>query len=133
MRIAAKDSGDCPGICLDHGRVFLYHGREHGRTPGGLAIASCFVAAILFSSFYSRLRRSTELRFQGFEFADGESKLMWDALKHLEFPVLVPHRPGGDHSNLAEKDANIRQRHRSVPKHQLSLSKPRSAIRASSR
>ncbi len=81
--------------------------------PDGIKIASCFIAAILFSSFYSRLMRSTELRFQGFAFADDQSRFMWDALKHLEFPVMVPHRPGN--RDLAEKDAIIRQRHRLGP------------------
>jgi hypothetical protein len=81
--------------------------------PDGIKIASCFIVAILFSSFYSRLMRSTELRFQGFAFADDQSRFMWDALKHLEFPVMVPHRPGN--RDLAEKDAIIRQRHRLGP------------------
>ena len=81
--------------------------------PDGIKIASCFIIAILVSSFYSRLMRSTELRFQGFAFADDQSRFMWDALKHLEFPVMVPHRPGN--RDLAEKDAIIRQRHRLGP------------------
>jgi len=81
--------------------------------PDGIKIASCFIVAILVSSFYSRLMRSTELRFQGFAFADDQSRFMWDALKHLEFPVMVPHRPGN--RDLAEKDAIIRQRHRLGP------------------
>ena len=58
------------------------------------------------SSFVSRLQRSTELRFKGFEFADAESRFLWDSLKHLEFPVLVPHRPG--RRGLDEKEASIR-------------------------
>jgi hypothetical protein len=61
-------------------------------------------------SFYSRLRRSTELRFQGFEFANIESRFLWDSLKHLEFPVLVPHRPGT--RELEKKEQVIRKRHR---------------------
>jgi hypothetical protein len=46
------------------------------------------------ASFFSRARRSTEQRFDRFHFVDAHSKLVWDALKHLEFPVLVPHGLG---------------------------------------
>ncbi|MGE0606219.1 MAG: amino acid transporter [Pirellulales bacterium] len=81
--------------------------------PDGLKIASCFIAAIVASSFGSRLQRSKELRFMGFEFADHQSHFLWDSLKHLEFPVLVPHRPGA--RDLREKDEHIRARHRLAP------------------
>jgi amino acid transporter len=81
--------------------------------PDGIKIASCFIAAMLISSFGSRLKRSTELRFRGFEFADDTSRFLWDSLKHLEFPVLVPHRPGN--RDLAEKEHTIRQMHRLGP------------------
>ena len=78
--------------------------------PDGIKIASWFVIAIVVSSFSSRIQRSTELRFRAFEFADLESKFLWDSLKHLEFPVLVPHRPG--RRGLEAKEAHIRRRHR---------------------
>ena len=42
-----------------------------------------------------RTIRSTELRFMGFRFVDEQSRFLWESMKHLEFPVLVPHRPGG--------------------------------------
>jgi hypothetical protein len=35
---------------------------------------------------------------------------LWDALRHLEFPVLVPHRPG--HHTIEEKDERMRRVHR---------------------
>jgi hypothetical protein len=78
--------------------------------PDGIKIASWFIIAIVVASFTSRIKRSTELRFRGFEFADHQSKFMWESLKHLEFPVLVPHRPG--RRQLHEKEASIRRRHR---------------------
>jgi hypothetical protein len=78
--------------------------------PDGIKIASWFIVAIVVASFGSRLKRSTELRFRNFEFADINSKFLWDSLKHLEFPVLVPHRPG--RRGLDEKEASIRRRHR---------------------
>ncbi len=81
--------------------------------PDGIKIASFFIIAIVGSSFWSRLRRSTELRFKSFEFLDIESKFLWDSLKHFEFPVLVPHRPG--RRGLVEKEASIRARHRLGP------------------
>ena len=46
----------------------------------GLTIALAFVLAILVSSFVSRWIRSTELRFEGFEFADEASRQRWDEL-----------------------------------------------------
>lgn len=81
--------------------------------PDGLKIAACFIAAVLVLSFASRLQRSTELRFEGFEFADVTSRFLWDSLKHLEFPVLVPHRPG--RTSLAVKEQTIREQHRLPP------------------
>ena len=78
--------------------------------PDGIKIASWFIIAIVMSSFWSRLQRSSELRFKAFEFADLHSKFLWDSLKHLEFPVLVPHRPG--RRGLDVKEASIRERHR---------------------
>ncbi|MEX0979327.1 MAG: hypothetical protein WDZ48_10765, partial [Pirellulales bacterium] len=78
--------------------------------PDGIKIASWFILAIVLASFGSRLKRSTELRFKAFEFADNNSRFLWDSLKHLEFPVLVPHRPG--RRGLDDKETSIRRRHR---------------------
>ncbi|MEX0677886.1 MAG: hypothetical protein WD063_12465 [Pirellulales bacterium] len=78
--------------------------------PDGIKIASWFIVAIIVASFGSRLKRSTELRFKAFEFADNNSRFLWDSLKHLEFPVLVPHRPG--RRGLDDKEPSIRRRHR---------------------
>jgi hypothetical protein len=94
--------------------VFLYTtGANMIERPDGLKIASCFIGTVLVLSFASRLSRSTELRFQGFEFVDATSKFLWDSLKHLEFPVLVPHRPG--RSSLENKEETIREMHRLPP------------------
>ena len=78
--------------------------------PEGMAIASCFIAAVMISSLTSRLMRATELRFVNFQFVNHETHFLWDSLRHLEFPVLVPHRAGGARS-LAEKEVQIRQMH----------------------
>jgi len=78
--------------------------------PDGIKIASFFIFATVTASFVSRIKRSTELRFKAFEFADNNSHFLWDSLKHLEFPVLVPHRPG--RRELDDKEASIRRRHR---------------------
>jgi hypothetical protein len=78
--------------------------------PDGIKIAGCFIAAILVTSSLSRARRSRELRFEGFDFADPTSKLFWDTVKDLQLPLLVPHRPG--RRSLPEKDALIRAEHR---------------------
>ena len=81
--------------------------------PDGIKIAGVFIIAVVVSSVVSRMWRSTELRFDRFEFVDEHSRLLWDSLRHLEFPVLVPHRPG--HHDIAAKDEQIRRMHRLGP------------------
>jgi hypothetical protein len=82
--------------------------------PEGIKIAGAFIASVVIFSMFSRTRRSTELRFEKFDFVDEHSRLLWDALRHLEFPVLVPHRPG--HHTIVQKDEQIRRVHRLGPK-----------------
>ena len=81
--------------------------------PDGIKIAGAFVASILIFSFISRLQRSKELRFEKFVFVDETSRFLWDALRHLEFPVLVPHRPG--HHAIGQKDERMRRVHDMSP------------------
>ncbi len=81
--------------------------------PDGLLIALSFVVALFAWSVVSRLVRSTELRFEGFQFKDAQSQFLWESLIYLEFPVLVPHRPG--QTSLLSKEEKIRQRHRLPP------------------
>ena len=64
------------------------------RSPASLLLSFLFVVATIVTSIVSRGLRSTELRFEGFDFVDPESKMLWDDLKDLPFPVLVPHRSG---------------------------------------
>jgi hypothetical protein len=78
--------------------------------PVGLMISLGFIAAIMVTSFASRILRSRELRFSGFRLADAESKLLWDTIRFLELTVLVPHRPG--RIALSAKEAAIRREHR---------------------
>lgn len=82
-------------------------------SPAGLVIALLFVASLLLTAGFSRWKRSTELRHDGFAFADEESGIRWEQIRRLEFQVLVPHRP--DDRTLAEKEAEIRARHRLAP------------------
>lgn len=81
--------------------------------PVGLFIASWFILAIVLSSIVSRFLRSKELRFEGLDFVDTQSRFLWDSMKMLEFPVLVPHRPGS--RSLREKEESIRKEHRLGP------------------
>src|SRR5581483_11120618 len=65
--------------------VFLYTTLANiAERPVGLQIASFFILAIVASSIVSRLWRSTELRFVGFQFVDDHSRFLWDSMKHLE-------------------------------------------------
>jgi hypothetical protein len=60
----------------------------------GLTIALSFVVAILLSSIVSRWIRSTELRFEGFDFVDEATHRRWRELCCSGPKVLAPHRPG---------------------------------------
>jgi hypothetical protein len=94
--------------------VFLYTtGAIIIEKPDGLKIASGFILAIVIASFASRLWRSTELRFGGFQFADDHSRFLWESMKYLEVPVLVPHRPG--RRDLESKEESIRAEHHLGP------------------
>ncbi|MGH7226414.1 MAG: amino acid transporter, partial [Gemmataceae bacterium] len=81
--------------------------------PAGLVIALLFVVVMFFMAGLSRWMRSTELRYYGFTFADEESGIRWEQIRRLEFQVLAPHRP--DHLTLADKEADLRARHRLGP------------------
>jgi hypothetical protein len=79
----------------------------------GLTIAMAFVSAILVSSIISRWIRSTELRFEGFDFCDEAARKRWDELGRCGAKVLVPHRPGL--SSLAERNRGLHEDYRLDP------------------
>jgi hypothetical protein len=79
----------------------------------GIGIPLLFVVVVLFTAIVSRWRRSTELRFVGFDFADEATKQRWEEVCKLEFQVLVPHDPA--HGSLADKEERMRKRHRLGP------------------
>lgn len=94
--------------------VFLYTTLANMiEKPDGLLIAVWFIVAIFGSAFVSRFLRSKEMRSQGLEFVDAQSRFLWDSMKVLEFPVLVPHRPGG--RSIRAKEDSIRRDHRLGP------------------
>lgn len=78
--------------------------------PSGVAIALLFVLVVLVTAMVSRWRRSTELRFEGFDYADGDTQARWERISSLDFQVLVPHDPAG--KTLDDKDREIRANHR---------------------
>lgn len=81
--------------------------------PDGIKIASFFIVAIIVSSIISRFMRVKELRLQELQFFDDHSRFLWESMKYLEFPVLVPHRPGT--RSLKDKEDIIRKEHRLAP------------------
>src|SRR5438093_11486405 len=83
------------------------------QNSSGLHIAFWFILTILILSVVSWLLKTKDLRFEGFQSADEHSKFLWESLKYLQFPILVPHRPG--RSSLAVKEERIRKRHRLTP------------------
>jgi hypothetical protein len=78
--------------------------------PAGLRIAGLFVVAIVTTSMVSRTLRTTELRFQGFEYVSDNARFLWESLRTMDFPVLVPHRSG--QMSLSAKETTIREYHR---------------------
>src|SRR5206468_42685 len=84
-----------------------------GINRSGLVIALGFVSVVLATSILSRYLRSTELRFQGFQFVDEAARAAWDRIRQLEFQVLVPHRPGL--MSLEDKNREVRRKHRLPP------------------
>jgi hypothetical protein len=92
--------------------VFIYTtvANEVEKKFQGLIISSFFIVTIVVTSLASRIMRSRELRFAGFKLADPESQFMWDAVRHLELTILVPHRPG--RRSLASKEQQVRKEHR---------------------
>ena len=78
--------------------------------PGGAAISLWFIAFILVTSILTRFYRSTEMRFQGFDFVDEHSREEYEKLKAANFPILVPHRPG--RQSIEQKEVEVRSRHR---------------------
>jgi hypothetical protein len=78
--------------------------------PVGAAIAAAFVGLVLVVSIISRAWRSTELRFDGFCFADKATEFEWARLKAADYPILVPLRPGQE--AIREREIEVRLRHR---------------------
>jgi hypothetical protein len=97
-------------FCLIFGFFLTMAGMTIYLNRSGLTIALGFVICVLITAIFSRWLRSKELRFQGFDFADGFTSERWDALRQVEFQVLVPHRPGL--TTLADKEEITRKRHR---------------------
>jgi hypothetical protein len=82
-------------------------------TPAGLLISICFIVIILGSSILSRALRASELRTTGAEFVDEASRELWENMQQLDWPLLVPHRPG--RISRHEKEATLRQEHQLAP------------------
>jgi hypothetical protein len=60
--------------------------------PDGLRIAATFIVAMIAASIWSRWRRVSELRVQGFAFTDPESERLWKELQATPDLVVIPLR-----------------------------------------
>jgi hypothetical protein len=78
--------------------------------PIGAAIAAAFVGLVIVVSIVSRAWRSTEYRFDGFDFADKATEFEWARIKAADYPMLVPLRPGQE--AIQEREIDVRSRHR---------------------
>jgi hypothetical protein len=78
--------------------------------PVGALMAGAFFAVVVGVSIATRAWRSTEFRFQSFEFADKFTEYEWGKLKASDYPILIPIRPGL--TDLREKEIEVRTRHR---------------------
>ena len=78
--------------------------------PAGMLLAGWFVAAVLVVSMVTRFYRATELRSQGFDFADDIDRRAYESLQTSPILLLVPHRPGPE--SIEAKEAVLRERHR---------------------
>ncbi|VTR97285.1 Putative amino acid transporter OS=Streptomyces ambofaciens ATCC 23877 GN=SAMR0252 PE=4 SV=1 [Gemmata massiliana] len=78
--------------------------------PVGAVVAGAFVALVLVLSVISRAWRSTEFRFEAFEFADKVTEHEWERLMAADLPILVPLRPGKH--DLRAREIEVRTRHR---------------------
>ncbi len=83
--------------------------------PGGLKMALWFIGLTLLVSVVTRFFRTTELRFRGFEYADDESRRLWQDVVAQDFPVMVPVRSMDMGGDVAGKEAEIRRFHRLPP------------------
>jgi hypothetical protein len=82
-------------------------------TPSGLLISGCFILVILTSSIVSRALRASELRTTGSEFVDESSRAIWEQMRLLDWPILVPHRPG--RHLRKDKAESLRHEHQLAP------------------
>ena len=72
--------------------------------PVGAAIAGAFIALVLVVSIVSRAWRSTEFRFDGFEFADKATEFEWGRLKAADYPDPGADRGTGQEAIAGEGD-----------------------------
>jgi len=78
--------------------------------PLGAVMATAFIGLVLVVSIVSRAWRSTEFRFDGFDFADKQTEFEWGRIKASDYPILVPLRPGQE--AIRDREIDVRARHR---------------------
>ena len=111
--------------------VFFYTtGANMIERPDGIKIASWFIIAIVGLVVLVARAAQHRAAVQGVRVRRPRIEVPVGQPEALEFPVLVPHRPG--RRGLDEKEASIRRRHRLPTTCRSCSSRPNWAIPASS-
>lgn len=86
--------------------------------PEGLRIAGFFILATIVASIWSRWRRASEIRVQGFAFVDEESKRLWAHLRASGELVLIPLRScdeGSRRNTIARSLLHLEVERKTIP------------------
>jgi hypothetical protein len=76
--------------------------------PDGIKIAGAFILAVLVFSIISRTRRSTELRFEKFDFVDDTSRFLWVCIASSRISGFGAAPPRSSHNRTKGREDSPR-------------------------